>query len=220
MSSKIITMKKIFLLCLIAFSFVGADAQSRKNKKSRKGPNKEAIVNARFNKQEASKKLLRDSLIIKMRLEDSTRLAMDSIKNLQADSISIAYRENGLREIDSMNKESYAAIGKNTGQYDKMQRTQQEMIQAARLSDYKSRQVRIINTSYTEKAKAIIQDGDANAKAQQLLALNEERRGRIKALLGKAKEKKLEKERKAFIKKNGVDADTAWMDIAESYAKK
>jgi hypothetical protein len=80
--------------------------------------------------------------------------------------------------------------------------------------------VKIINTSFTEKAKVIVQDGDVNAKAQQLAALNEERRGRIKALLGKAKERKLEKERKEFVKKNGVNADTAWMDIAESVSKK
>lgn len=213
-------MKKIFLLCLVAFSFIGADAQSRKNKKSRKAPNKEAIANARFNKQEASKKMLRDSLIFKMKLEDSTRLAMDSIADLQADSISVAYKENGLKEIDSINKESYAAIGKNTDEYDKTQKLQSDMMQGVGLSDYKSRQVKIINTSFTEKAKVIVQDGDATAKAQQLAALNDERRGKIKALLGKTKERKLEKERKAFVKKNGVNADTAWMDIAESVSKK
>jgi hypothetical protein len=213
-------MKKIFLLCLVAFSFVAADAQSRKSKKSRKGPNKEAIANARFNKQEASKKVLRDSLIYKMKLEDSTRLAMDSIADLQADSISVAYKENGLKEIDSLNKESYAAIGKNTDDYDKTQKLQADMIEGARLSDYKNRQVKIINTSFTEKAKVIVQDGDANAKAQELAVLNEQRRGKIKALLGKSKERKLEKERKAFVKKNGVNVDTAWMDIAESVSKK
>jgi hypothetical protein len=213
-------MKKIFLLCLVAFSFVAAEAQSRKSKKNRKSPNKEAIANARFNKQEASKKVLRDSLIYKMRLEDSTRLAIDSITDLQADSASVAYKENGLREIDSLNKESYAAIGRNTDEYDKTQKLHSDMIQGVALSDYKNRQVKIINTSFTEKAKVIVQDGDANAKAQQLAALNEERRGKIKALLGKAKERKLEKERKAFVKKNGVNADTAWMDIAESVSKK
>jgi hypothetical protein len=213
-------MKKIFLLCLVAFSFGSVDAQSRKSKKGRKGPNKEAIANARFNKQEASKKILRDSLIYKMKLEDSTRLAIDSIADLQADSISVAYKENGLREIDSLNKESYAAIGKNTDEYDKTQKLQSDMIQGVRLSDYKNRQVKIINTSFTEKAKVIVQDGDAAAKAQQLAALNDERRGKIKALLGKTKERKLEKERKAFVKKNGINADTAWMDIAESVSKK
>ncbi len=213
-------MKKIFLLCLVAFSFVAADAQSRKSKKSRKAPNKEAIANAKFNKQEASKKVLRDSLIYKMKLEDSTRLAMDSIADFQVDSISVAYRENGLRVIDSMNKESYAAIGNNTSEWNKKQKAQNDMIQAAGLSEYKSSQVKIINTSYTEKAKVILQDGDASAKAQQLLALNEERRSRIKALLGKSKEKKLEQARKSFVKKNGVDADMAWMDIGDSVAKK
>lgn len=213
-------MKKIFLLCLVAFSFVAADAQSRKSKKSKKGSNKEAIANTRFNKQEVSKKVLRDSLIYKMKLEDSTRLAMDSIADLQADSISIAYKENGIREIDSLNKESYAAIEKNTSDYDKTQKLQADMIEGARLSDYKNRQVKIINTSFTEKAKVIVQDGDANAKVQELAALNEQRRGKIKALLGKSKERKLEKERKAFVKKNGVNADTAWMDIAESVSKK
>ncbi len=217
---KINTMKKIFLLCLVAFSFVAADAQTRKNKKSRKVPNKEAIANAKFNKQEASKKLMRDSSIFKMRLEDFTRLAMDSIADLQADSISVAYKENGLREIDSLNKESYAAIGKNTAEYDKTQRLQNEIVVGAGLSDYKSRQVKIINTSYTEKAKALIEEGNANAKAQELLALNEERRGKIKAILGKSKERKLEKERKDYVKKNGVDVNTAWMDIPESVSKK
>jgi hypothetical protein len=213
-------MKKILLLCLVAFSFVAADAQTRKSKKQRKVPNKEAIANARFNKQETQKKLFRDSVIIKLRIEDSTRLAMDSITNLQADSTSIAYRENGLRAIDSMNNESYAAIAKNTDQWDKTQKMHNDMILAARLSDYKSRQVKIINMSYSEKAKALIQDGDANQKEKELVALNEERRSRIKALLGKAKEKKLEKDRKAFIKKNGIDADTAWMDMADSFATK
>ena len=213
-------MKKIFLLCLVAFSFVAVDAQSRKNKKSRKGSNKEAIANARFNKQEASKKLLRDSLIYKMKLEDSTRLAMDSIADLQADSISVAYKENGLKEIEAANNESYAAIGKNIDEYDKGQKLQADMINGAGLSDYKSRQVKIINTSFTEKAKIIVQDGDANAKAQELAALNEQRRSRIQALLGKSKERKLEKQRKSYVKKNGVNTDTAWMDIAESVSNK
>ena len=213
-------MKKIFLLCLVAFSFVAVDAQSRKNKKSRKGSNKEAIANARFNKQEASKKLLRDSLIYKMKLEDSTRLAMDSIADLQADSISVAYKENGLKEIEAANNESYAAIGKNIDEYDKGQKLQADMINGAGLSDYKSRQVKIINTSFTEKAKIIVQDGDANAKAQELAALNEQRRSRIQALLGKSKERKLEKQRKSYVKKNGVNTHTAWMDIAESVSNK
>jgi hypothetical protein len=208
-------MKKIFLLCLVAFSFATAEAQKRK-----KISNKETVVNARFNKHEASKKLMRDSLIIKMRLEDSTRLAMDSIADLQADSISLAYRENGLRAIDSMNNESFAAIGNNTSEWNKKQKSQNDIIQAARLSEYKSRQVKIINSSYIEKAKVIIQDGEASAKANELVALNEERRNRIKALLGKSKEKKLEQARKSFVKKNGVDADTAWMDIVDSFAKK
>jgi hypothetical protein len=213
-------MKKIFLLCLVAFSFVAADAQSRKNKKSRKSPNKEAVANARFNKLEASKKLMRDSVLIKLGLEDSTRLAMDSIADLQADSVSVAYKENGVRQIDSLNKESYMAIEKNTDEYGKTQKIQSDMIQGVGLSDYKNRQVKIINTSFTEKAKIVVQDGNANEKAQELLALNEQRRARIKALLGKSKERKLEKERKEFVKKNGVDPSTAWMDIAEANTKK
>ncbi len=208
-------MKKIFLLCLVAFSMATAEAQKRK-----KISNKEAVANAKFNKHEASKKLMRDSLIIKMRLEDSTRLAMDSITDLQADSISLAYRENGLKVIDSMNNESFVVIGNNTSEWNKKNKMQDDMIESAKLSEYKSRQVKIINSTYIEKAKAIIQDGEANAKVNELVALNEERRNRIKALLGKSKEKKLEQARKSFVKKNGVDADTAWMDIGDSFAKK
>jgi hypothetical protein len=212
---KYITMKKIFLIGLIAFSVATAEAQ-----KSKKLSSKETSANAKFKKLEASKRLMRDSLIIKMRVEDSTRLAMDSIADLQADSISIAYKENGLHAIDSMNIESYAAVQKNTIGWDKKQKSQNDMIQAAKLSEYKSRQVKIINATYNEKAKAIIQDGDASEKANELVALNEERRIKIKAVLGKSKERKLEKARKSFVKKHGVDEDIAWMDFADTYAKK
>jgi hypothetical protein len=212
-------MKKILLLSIVAFSFLAVNAQSKKSKKYKKVINKEAVAKARFSKQEANKKLLRDSLIIGLRMEDSIRIAGDSLADIQKDSASIAYRENGLKAIDSMNNEKYTAIGAQRMKWDKSDKTQFEITNARGLNEYKSRQVKIINQSYNEKAKAITSSENAVQKSQELVNLNEERRKKLRIILGKGQEKKLEKERKNYVKKNGVDEDSAWMNIEEGIVK-
>ncbi len=213
-------MKKIILLCLVTCTFFAADAQTKKSKKSKKVPNKEAIAKARFNKQEIEKKLLRDSLVVAMRTEDSVRVAADSISDLQKESESVAYRENGLKAIDSMNKEKYATMAAERAESDKAEKVQADISQTIKLSETTMKQVKIINTSYTEKAKLILKGNEEQQKVQELIALNAERRDKLKAIVGKAKERKLEKERKEYIAKNGIDKETAWMDIAQPVAKK
>ena len=49
-------------------------------------------------------------------------------------------------------------------------------------------------------------------KAEKFAALNIERRAKIKAVIGKSKEGKLEKERKKYMTKNTDDKDSAWLN--------
>lgn len=211
-------MKKIFLLCVVAFSMIGAEAQTKKAKKSKKAPNKETVAKAKFSKAQAQKKLMRDSLIIGLRMEDSLRLAADSISDFQKDSMSLVYRENGLKNIDSLKNVRYGLIIKNREDADKMDKTQMDINRAAKLNEYQSKQVKYINQTYSDKAKAIVQGNDPLTKKQELAILNNERRNKIRVVVGKSREKKLESERKDFIKKNGVDESSAWINIAESVA--
>ena len=211
-------MKKISLLCLIAFSFFAAEAQTKKNKKSKKQPNKESVAKAKFVKVEAQKKLMRDSLMIGMKMEDSLRIAADIQSDLQKDSLSLAYKQTGLKDIDSLNKIRYATIAKSRNDVDIADKTQMDINRAAKLNDYQGKQVKYINQTYTEKAKILISGVDPQTKKQELVLLNEERRNKIRMIVGKSRERKLENERKDYFKKNTADESNAWINIAESVA--
>ena len=91
---------------------------------------------------------------------------------------------------------------------------------AAKLNDYQSKQVKYINQSFSDKAKLLVQGNDPQLKKQELAVLNEERRNKIRVIVGKSRERKLESERKDFIKKNGIDETNVWIGIAESVASK
>lgn len=212
-----LTMKKIILLCVVALSVLSVEAQTKKSKKSKK-PSKEAIANAKFTKLQAEKKLMRDSLIVNLRMEDSLRLAGDSISDLQKDSVSLVYRQEGLRAIDSLNKLKYADIARTRDEADMMDKTQMDINKAAKLSEYQSKQVKYINQTYTEKANTLIAGVDPLTKKQELALLNEERRAKIRVVVGKSREKKLESERKDYFKKNTADQTNSWINIAESVA--
>ncbi len=213
-------MKKISLLCLLAFSLFAAEAQTKKSKRSRKHPSKETVAKAKFLKVEAQKKLMRDSLMIGMKMEDSLRVAGDNISDLQKDSLSVVYRQNGLKNIDSLNKIRYATIAKSRSEVDIAEKTQMDINRAAKLSDYQSKQVKYINQTYTEKARVLTSGVDPQTKKQELAALNEERRNKIRVVVGKSREKKLENERKDYFKKNAADESNSWINIAESVASK
>ena len=215
-----LAMKKISLLCLLAFSIFAADAQTKKSKKSKNHPSKETVAKARFMKVEAQKKLMRDSLMLGMKMEDSLRIAGDNTADLQKDSLSFVYRTNGLKDIDSLNKIRYATIAKSRSEVDLADKTQMDISRAAKLNDYQSKQVKYINQTYTEKAKLLIGGIDPQTKKQELAVLNEERRNKIRVIVGKSRERKLENERKDYFKKNTADISNEWINIAESVAVK
>lgn len=213
-------MKKISLLCLFALCIFAAEAQTKKSKRSKKQPSKESVAKVKFMKVEAQKKLIRDSLMMTMKMEDSVRIATDNISDLQKDSLSLAYKQNGLKDIDSLNKIRYATISTSRNEVDVTDKNQMDINRAAKLNEYQSKQVKYINQTYAGKAKVLISGVDPQTKKQELAILNEERRNKIRIVVGKSREKKLENERKVYFKKNTADESNAWINIAESVASK
>ena len=213
-------MKKISLLCLLVFSIFAAEAQTKKSKRSKKQPSKESVAKVKFMKVEAQKKLMRDSLMMTMKMEDSVRIATDNISDLQKDSLSLAYKQNGLKDIDSLNKIRYATISTSRNEVDVTDKNQMDINRAAKLNEYQSKQVKYINQTYTEKAKVLISGVDPQTKKLELVTLNDQRRDKIRLVVGKSREKKLENERKDYFKKNTADESNAWINIAESVASK
>ena len=213
-------MKRIILTCIVALSLFSADAQTKKANRSGKKPNKEAVVKANFNKKEADKKLARENQLNAMLSEDSTRIKTDSLADVATENDRLIYKTDGLKIIDSVNKVGYGNLSKQRGEWEKAQRNNELIMRAANLSDYESKQVKLINQNYNEKARVLLLNSNTEVKKQELFNLNEERKNKIKTVTGKSKEKKLEKERREFVKKNGADADSQWLDVAENYVKK
>ena len=213
-------MKRIILTCIVALSLFSADAQTKKANRSGKKPNKEAVTKANFNRKEADKKLARETQLNAMLSEDSLRIKTDSLADVAIENERLIYKTDGLRVIDSVNKVGYGNLSKQRGEWEKAQRNNELIMRAAKLSDYESKQVKLINQNYNEKAGVLLLNSNTEVKKQELFNLNEERKDKIKTVTGKSKERKLEKERREFVKKNGADADSQWLDVAENYVKK
>lgn len=213
-------MKRILLSCIVALSLFSADAQTKKANRSGKKPNKEAVTKANFNREEADKKLARETQLNAMLSEDSLRIKTDSLADVAIENERLIYKTDGLRVLDSVNKVGYGNLSKQRGEWEKAQRNNELIMRAAKLSDYESKQVKLINQNYNEKAGVLLLNSNTEVKKQELFNLNEERKDKIKTVTGKSKERKLEKERREFVKKNGADADSQWLDVAENYIKK
>ena len=213
-------MKRIILTCIVALSLFSADAQTKKAKRFGKKPNKEVVAKVNFNKKEADKKLARETQLNAMLSEDSLRIKTDILADVAIENERLIYKTDGLRVIDSVNKVGYGNLSKQRGEWEKAQRNNELIMRAAKLSDYESKQVKLINQNYNEKAGVLLLNSNTEVKKQELFNLNEERKDKIKTVTGKSKERKLEKERREFVKKNGADADSQWLDVAENYVKK
>ena len=212
-------MKKILLMCVIACGVFAANAQTKKSHKKAKRPSKEAIAQAKFKKQEEDKQLSRTAMLDSMRIGDSTRLQNDSLADVQKEMDRVAYKDAGLKAIDSMNKLSYGQLVKQRSSVDRSAKTEADLAKTAKLSSYEATQVKYINEQYNAKAKALTEGADANSKKTELIALNEERRTKIRAVVGKGSERRLESARKTYSQKNGADEDSQWVDMAEQFAK-
>ena len=212
-------MKKIILVCAAALSILAVNAQVKKGVKKSKKPNKEAIAKARYTKLEAEKSLTRKAQLDSLMSTDSLRISGDSLADIQKATDRMVYKQNGLKAIDSVNKETYASLIKQRSYADKNQKFSDDLSKEANLNDYESTQVNYINQQYNDKAKSLLQGTDPSSKKTELVLLNDERRTKIKTIVGKGKERRLEKDRKNYIQKNGAVGDSQWVDIAESVTK-
>lgn len=117
--------------------------------------------------------------------------------------------------------ENWKVQGTQTEQWNKIMRNRDEVNRAAKLDNNQGRQVNFINQTYHSKAQ-LIRDNTTLTEEQrkeQLSSLNTERRARIQTVIGKSREKRLDRERKKYYTKNGSDMEVAWIDEAEGFVQ-
>ncbi len=214
-------MKKALLLFGILISFLASEAQTtKKNKKSKKTKvSREALLQARMDSMQAQRQQRIDSTIAFQLKTDSVRKENDRIAEEKLQQERLAWKAAKDREIDSLNGEHAKAIVVEQKRWTALQDQRNEISRAAKLNDYQKQQVNYILQSFYVKAQGIKKDSSLQdeQKKQQLAKLNDERRGRLKSLLGKSKEKKLEKARKSHNNPN--DTEAQWISEVEGYAK-
>lgn len=208
-------MKKILMtLAVIATTFFAAEAQTKKKKSSKKStPSADTRLKSDIAKIKTDKKMLFDSLRTQSLQEDSMRLAEDSIMEFQTDSMRMAWKEQKLKEVDSINQEKWKNAAQEKEAWYDFNRNQDMFNKKAKLNDMKGRQVKAINQEYSEKAEVVRNMVDLSPadRMQQYTALNNERRQKIQEIVGKKTEAKLEKIRKEFSV-NNEDSQLKWMD--------
>ncbi len=210
-------MKKILLTCAVAaMTFFASEAQTKKSssKKSSKKPSSEARLNADIAKIKAEKSAAMEEQRVERLMIDSTRREDERLAELQKDSMRMAWKQQKMNEVDSLNSVKWKKqISDKDNDY-AAERTQAQLAKAAKLSTNQGRQVKAINMSYNDKAQLVILDSTLSQESRtaQLTALNMERRAKLKEVVGKNKEKNLEKERIKYSAKNSDDKLSAWLN--------
>lgn len=222
-------MKKLILASIFAMSLFAADAQTTNKTKSKKKAKKTYMSSEAKAKAKEKAEIARVAKLTETRIEEyrlasllSDSMRLDS-ERVARDSFEIqrqAYIASKSTERDSINKATWAKLSSEKEIARKTEHNLDEINRAANLGTYESRQVKIINQTYFERARLVKENVELtdDVRKQQLAALNTERRAKIKATVGSAKDKKLEKERKAYFKKYGEDAQAKWIDEVEGYA--
>lgn len=215
-------MKKIFLLCGLALSFLASEAQTAKSKgKSAKKTklSSEAVFQAKQDTLMALRQQKIDSSLAYQLQYDSTRKENERIAYENFQQGQKAWKDSMFLQMDSSNSAQWKAMSKEHEHWLSVQKQRAEINRTAKLSEYQKVQVNYINQITFEKAKEIGSDSmlDESKKKEALTKLNTERRDRIKIVTGKTKEKRLEKARKA--QSNSTDSDAMWINEVEGFVK-
>lgn len=211
-------MKRIFLLCAAAFALYAADAQTTKTKKSKKATSAETKT-ARLEKERQQR--FEDERLARLTY-DSIRHENDRLADAKLDSERIAYKQIQTHLNDSINQVTWKSQSALKEQWTKAQYNREKIVAAANLGPTQTRRVNDIFQTYDDKARMVMADTLATEeqKNTQLVALNAERKDKIVATIGKSKAKKLEKERKDFVQKNGdSNTESAWIDRIDGMVK-
>lgn len=209
-------MKKIFLMAAVAlFAVTVADAQTKSRKKAR---STESKLNSDIAKIKSEKAQAMEEQRLARLATDSMRRESEAMEEMQKDSMRMAWKEQRLAQVDSANQVKWTQQFLETDMAYSTARSQSAINRAAKLTDYQAQQASAINSMYNEKAKTIMLDSmlTEDVKQQQLTALNTERREKLKATIGKSKEKKLEKERIKYMAKNNDNTESAWLNQVAS----
>ena len=213
-------MKKILLTCaVVAMTIFATEAQTRKSsskKSTKKSMSSEARLNSDIAKINEEKRLAMEEQRVERLMIDSTRREDERIAELQKDSARMAWKQQKLNEVDSLNSVKWKRqISDKDNEY-AANRTQNEIVKAAKLSENQGRQVKAINMTYNDKAQLVVMDSTLSQESrnQQLTTLNLERRTKIKEVVGKSKEKNVEKQRMKVSAKNSDDKLSAWVNEA------
>ena len=217
-------MKRIFLTCLVALSIFAADAQTKKTgKKSTKThmSSRESKAKAEFAKKQQERQENIEAQRVELLAADSARRSNDHIADSSFASTQMAWKDSMNRRMDTTYTNRYKTIKTQTEDWAVADHKKDEINKAAKLTVTQGRQVKNINQSYTEKANMVKENTTLTEeqKKAQLMTLNTERLARIKAVVGNGKAKRLEKERKEFVMKNGSVSEEMWIDEVEGYAK-
>ncbi len=216
-------MKKIFLTCaVVAMTIFATEAQSKKGKKNKKSTvSTEARLNSDIAKIKNEKKLMMEEDRVERLRIDSTRREDERMAEEAKDLERIAWKEQKLKEVDSLNQLKWKQQSEEKDQWYATDRSQNEINKAAKLNDMQGRQIKAINMAYNDKAKVIRENAATTdeQKKMELTALNTERRTKIKAIAGAKKESKLEKQRRDYTTKNTDDKNSAWMNEVETPEK-
>ena len=203
-------MKKLMLLLVTAFIVAGTQAQTKEEIEKRKAAKEEQAKltsdQAAIDKEQAVLAEQARQEKIKMFKETRAQWVKDSLRSIQ-DSSNKVQTEN-----DRLSTEKYLAVDKSRN----------DVYTAAGLSDYEMQKVKVINSQYYARAKAINADESiaGDIKSKRLAALNKERLKKIKATLGGKKASALEKARKTTAQ-NAEDSDSQWLyEIDSTKGKK
>ena len=206
-------MKKIALTFLFAsFAFFIGQAQTKTSKK-------ENASKAKYAKIEKDRQQKFEEQRLERLEYDSTRYAKDSVYQAQFDSSRIAWKDSVGYFQDSTNTDKYRSMSTQSELWNQMDKQRAMIYKEAKLNEYQITQARFVSQQYSERAAFLNADEmkSSEEKAMALAELNMEREMKLKTALGKSSAKKLEKARKAYVKKNGaIEADN-WINTAKEY---
>jgi hypothetical protein len=212
-------MKKIlFSAVLVAMTFFAADAQTKKTKSKKKPISTEARAKAEYAKLEKERQQKFEEQRLERLYDDSVSREQERLEEFVKDSTRAAWKETKLKVADSLHNEKWKNQTIEKEKYYASERSQNAINTKAKLSVTQGSQVKAINMSYNDKARMIRDNMELtdDVKTAQLVSLNEERRAKIKAIVGKSKEKKIEKARKEYAMTHTDDVEGKWMnDVAD-----
>jgi hypothetical protein len=215
-------MKKIILTSLVlAMGFFAAEAQTKKKSKKAKPLTAEQKQKTTLAKMETDRQAKFETQRLERLEADSIRKADEQMEEFVKDSLRQDWKAKKLAEVDSSNQANWAkTVSERDARFDH-DRSQNAILKSAGVSDVQGRKVKAINEQYNEKARWVKLDSTLSQDqvATQLASINEERRMKIKEVVGSSKEKKLEKARKSYSMKHTDDHDAKWINDAAMVKK-